>query len=279
MKVAVIGLGLIGGSIALSVQKNNFASEVIGVDANNEHSRKAIEMGMIHRALELPEAIRESDLIILATPVDVSTMIISDVLALADNKIVMDVGSTKFAISEKADECANRSRFVATHPMWGTEFSGPMAAKTLPFTNNAVVICDREKSAPTALATVERLYESFGMRLIYMDAASHDVHAAYVSHISHITSFALANTVLKKEKKEAAIFSMASGGFESTVRLAKSNAAMWCPIFLQNKNNVLDVLQEHIDQLTDFKTCIENDDQQGLYQLIVNANTIKRILK
>ena len=173
----------------------------------------------------------------------------------------------------------NRGRYVATHPMWGTEYSGPAAAVRGAFENKAAIICNEEDSDADALAWVEQMYKKIGMHLLRMDAKAHDLHAAYVSHISHITSFALANTVLEKEKEDQAIFELASAGFASTVRLAKSNAHMWVPIFIQNKEHVLDVLDEHIEQLKKFRNSIEESDTSKLKGLIENANEIKRILK
>jgi prephenate dehydrogenase len=170
-------------------------------------------------------------------------------------------------------------RFVATHPMWGTEYSGPEAAVAGAFVNKAVVICSKEESHPGALEMVENIYRGVGMHLLYMDPVAHDIHAAYISHISHITSFALANTVLEKEREDQAIFDLASAGFESTVRLAKSNPEMWVPIFMQNRENVLDVLNEHISQLRKFKSCLEKENYAYLQELIENANKIKRIIK
>jgi prephenate dehydrogenase len=172
-----------------------------------------------------------------------------------------------------------RKRFVATHPMWGTEHSGPEAARHDAFTGRACVICEKERSDPDAVATMETIYRQLGMHVSYMESANHDMHAAYVSHISHITSFALANTVLEKEKEEDAIFELAGGGFESTVRLAKSSPAMWAPIFMQNRENVLDVLNEHITQLRKFKSCLEKENYEYLVELMENANKISRILK
>jgi prephenate dehydrogenase len=168
---------------------------------------------------------------------------------------------------------------VATHPMWGTEFSGPEAAVHEAFRGRSCVICEKAKSAPDALDSMEKIYRLLGMPLVYMDAQSHDVHAAYVSHISHITSFALANTVLEKEREEDAIFELAGGGFESTVRLAKSSPSMWAPIFMQNRENVLDVLNEHITQLRKFKSCLEKENHTYLRELMENANKIGKILR
>ncbi|MDQ6814502.1 MAG: prephenate dehydrogenase/arogenate dehydrogenase family protein, partial [Bacteroidota bacterium] len=193
--------------------------------------------------------------------------------------VVMDMGSTKEGVIHLVGDHPKRKRYVATHPMWGTEYSGPEAAVKTAFANKATVICDAENSDRDALELVKGLYKAIGMHLIYMDATAHDLHAAYVSHISHITSFALANTVLEKEKEDDAIFELASGGFESTVRLAKSNSAMWVPIFMQNRENVLDVLNEHISQLRKFKSCLEKENYEYLQELIENANGIRRILK
>jgi len=198
---------------------------------------------------------------------------------LTPKQIVVDAGSTKQALCKFVSGHPNRSRFVASHPMWGTEYSGPEAALHNAFRGRSCVICEREKSDPEALALIEKIYTMLGMSLVNMDAESHDVHAAYVSHISHITSFALANTVLEKEKEEDAIFELAGGGFESTVRLAKSSPAMWGPIFMQNRENVLDVLNEHIMQLRKFKSCLEKENYEYLQELMENANKIRRILK
>ncbi len=279
MKTCIIGLGLIGGSMAIALKEKNLTTEIIGVDDNKDHQRQALELGLVDRMASLEEGLESADLIILAVPVGVACKLLPAILLKIDRQIVFDVGSTKEAICKLVSGLASRSRFVATHPMWGTEFSGPAAAVTGAFVNKAVVITEKDSSDADALQIVELIYQSFGMHIVYMDAKSHDVHAAYVSHISHITSFALANTVLEKEKEDNAIFELASGGFESTVRLAKSNPAMWVPIFMQNKENVLDVLNEHISQLRKFKTCLEKENSEYLTELIGNANTIGRILK
>jgi prephenate dehydrogenase len=195
------------------------------------------------------------------------------------NQVVIDLGSTKGKLVEIIQGHPRRGRYVATHPMWGTEYSGPGAAVKGAYENKAVILCNTEESDPDALDWTMKMYRKIGMHLLEMEARAHDLHAAYVSHISHITSFALANTVLEKEREEQAIFELASAGFESTVRLAKSNPAMWVPIFLQNKSNVLDVLDEHIAQLTRFRTSISEADEEGLRTLIENANKIRRIIK
>lgn len=264
--------------MALALKHNGFASRVIGVEIDVLHAQKALELLLVDEILPLEDAVNDSDVIILAVPVDIADHIIVQLLGGVGDKIVIDTGSTKTSICEKASLTKHRGRFVATHPMWGTEFSGPQAAVHGAFADKAVVICNRQDSDHDALLLAENLYRSLGMHILFMDALDHDLHAAYVSHISHITSFALANTVLEKEKEEDAIFEMASGGFESTVRLANSNAEMWVPIFRQNRENVLDVLNEHISQLKKFKSCLEKENYSYLHELINHANGIRKVL-
>ncbi len=279
MRLAVIGIGLIGGSLALSLKKKGFVSNVIGVDNNPDHQAEALRLGIVDEIMTLEDAVKLSDIIAIATPVNIAEKLLPSVLDLVDQQVVFDLGSTKEAVAQIASAHAKKGRFVPTHPMWGTEFSGPSAAQSDAFENKATVICNKEQVDADALLTVERLYTTLGMHIVSMNATKHDIHVAYVSHISHITSFALANTVLEKEKESDNIFELASGGFDSTVRLAKSNAATWVPIFMQNKENVLDVLNEHISQLRKFKSCLEKENFEYLSDLIENANGIKRILK
>jgi len=280
VKLTIIGVGLIGGSIALKLREKHFVDYIYGVDYSEQHLREAKELEIIDEASPLENAVKNSDLIIVAIPVDSAKKILESVLALInDQQTVMDVGSTKSGIVQAANLHKNRNRFVAFHPMWGTENSGPKSAISDSFTGRAGVICDKEDSAPDALKMVEQVAEHLEMNLLYMDAESHDVHTAYISHISHITSYALANTVLEKEREEDTIFQLASSGFSSTVRLAKSHPEMWVPIFRQNKENVLDVLNEHITQLRKFKSALEKDNYEYLEELIRNANKIRGILK
>ncbi|HEU0065088.1 MAG TPA: prephenate dehydrogenase [Flavisolibacter sp.] len=279
MKAAVIGIGLIGGSFALALKDKRIANSVIGIDNNKGHQKKALELKLVDSIADLDNAINNSDVIILATPVDAVIKLLPRVLDIIKNQVVIDAGSTKEAIIEAVKNHPKRGRFVATHPMWGTEFSGPEAAVKDAFVNKATVICNKEESDKDALDVAEELYRKLGMHLVYMGAQEHDVHVAYISHISHITSFALANTVLEKEREEDAIFELASGGFESTVRLAKSNPETWASIFMQNRENILDVLNEHISQLRKFKACLEKENMEYLEELMINANKIKRILK
>ncbi len=279
MRLAVIGLGLIGGSIALTLKRKGFVSMVIGVDNNTQHQAEALALGLVDEIMSLEEAVKSTNMIAIATPVNIAEQLLPTILDLVDQQVVFDVGSTKESIVHIANSHAKKGRFVPTHPMWGTEYSGPSAAQQDAFLEKATVICNAGSVDTDALQKVESLYKALGMHIVNMDATNHDLHVAYVSHISHITSFALANTVLEKEKLTDAIFELASGGFESTVRLAKSNAAMWVPIFMQNKENVLDVLNEHISQLKKFKACLEKENFEYLRDLIENANGIKRILK
>jgi prephenate dehydrogenase len=278
--VTVVGVGLISGSFALALKEKNLAEHIIGVSRTEASAKKALELGLIDEILPLKQAVHKSDFIYIAIPVDVTIPIIQEIMNLVnDTQIVADAGSTKFALNKALKDHRMRSRFVSTHPMWGTEYSGPEAAVRGAFVGRSCVICDKEQSDEDAVKTIEEIYRLFGMNIVYMDSENHDVHAAYVSHISHITSFALANTVLEKEKEEEAIFELSGGGFESTVRLAKSAASMWVPVFMQNRENVLDVLNEHITQLRKFKASLEKENVQYLTELIENANRIKRILK
>ena len=280
LNICIVGVGLISGSFALAMKQHGFAKHVIGVSRTKASEQKALELGIIDEALPLEQAIQKSDFIYVAIPVDTTITVMQQIMDLVtDKQIVVDAGSTKYALCSALENHVNRKRFVASHPMWGTEYSGPEAAVTNAFAGRACVITEKEKSDAAAVEMVENIYKTLGMHIIYMDAAAHDVHAAYISHISHITSFALANTVLEKEKEEDTIFELAGGGFESTVRLAKSNPTMWAPIFMQNRENVLDVLNEHISQLRKFKSALEKENIEYLNELMENANRIKRIIK
>ncbi|WP_288460691.1 prephenate dehydrogenase [uncultured Chryseobacterium sp.] len=279
MKISIIGVGLIGGSIALKLRQKGIADFVYGIDNSNEHLNEALELKIIDAKVDLEYGIKNSDLIILSIPVDAARKLLPNLLDLiSEHQTVMDAGSTKAGIVNAVKKHPKRSRFVAFHPMWGTENNGPKSAVSESFSGKAGVICDREESAEDALQLVEKIIESLDMHLIYMNAEDHDVHTAYISHISHITSYALANTVLEKEKEEETIFQLASSGFSSTVRLAKSHPEMWVPIFKQNKENVLDVLNEHIAQLRKFKAALEKENFEYLEELISNANKIRGIL-
>jgi prephenate dehydrogenase len=278
-KIAIVGVGLIGGSLAIQLHEKKISARLIGVDSNKEHAKKAVELELVDETMSLDDAIRESEVIILAVPVDKMVELLPSIMNKIDHQIVVDLGSTKSQLISAVKDHPKRGRYVATHPMWGTEYSGPQAAVHGAYENKAVIICNAAESDGDALEWTKAMYRKIGMHLLEMEARAHDLHAAYVSHISHITSFALANTVLEKEKEQQAIFELASAGFESTVRLAKSNPAMWVPIFMQNRENVLDVLNEHIEQLKKFKESIEQGNSENLKGLIEEANKIRRIIR
>ncbi len=278
MTVTIIGIGLIGGSMAISLKENGFADHIIGVDASRTSLDKALRRRIIDEACELDEGLAKADLAIVATPMDVTLELLPQILPQIKKQVVMDVGSTKQRLLDLVDSLPNRPQFVATHPMAGTEHSGIEAAIPRLFDGKYTVICEADKSDPDAVALVERAYWALNMKIAYLDGQAHDLHTAYVSHISHISSFALALTVLEKERDEQAIFELASSGFASTVRLAKSSPEMWTPIFRQNRDNVLDVLDEHISVLSRFRSLLIKKDFEAIRQLMVEANGIRKIL-
>jgi prephenate dehydrogenase len=280
MKVTIIGLGLIGGSFALALKAKGLATTVVGVESNPLHATKALELGIADTILPLNEALVGAELIVLSVPVDAIPQLAVKILnRVTEEQIVIDMGSTKEELCEIISMHPMRHRFVATHPMWGTEYSGPQAATANSFASRNVVVCEKERSDSKAVERVEAIYRALGMEVLEMDAEQHDLHAAYVSHISHITSFILSTTVLEKEREEEAIFNLAGGGFDSTVRLAKSSAETWIPIFTQNKYNILDVLREYIHQLNLFRKALERDDVATLRDVINRANDIRKVLQ
>ncbi len=280
MNVYIIGIGLIGGSFALSLRNHSMAKKIVASDKSKQNLDKALEMGIIDEAVEFEQGIEQSDLIVIATPVDlIPTVAIKVLNKVRGDQVVIDMGSIKEDLCEMISQHANRANFVATHPMWGTENSGPQSAVSGAFKGRTMVICEAAKSNPQAVELVERIFSTIGMPIVHMDAEEHDLHVAYISHISHVTSYALALTVLEKEREEQRIFDLAGGGFESTVRLAKSSVNMWLPILMKNKYNVLDVLREHIHQLHVMRKALEADDEAVLREMITRANTIRDIIK
>lgn len=287
MKVGIIGLGLIGGSMAIDLKRKGFAEEVLGVEAEPVNMAAAEKIGLVDRIVSFEECVDMSDVVVLAVPVGTAVRMLPQVLykyaAMAEDvragKVVMDVCSTKEHLARSVKYHPMRRHYVASHPMAGTEYSGPWAAMPGLFDGHACIICDSEESSPKAVRTVENLYECLNMRTIYMNASNHDVHTAYVSHISHVTSFALALTVLDKEKDEKHIFDLASGGFSSTVRLAKSSPDMWTPILSQNRDNVLHVMDTYIEKMKAFREAIADGDEDKVRSLIEDANRIRRIIR
>ncbi len=279
MKITIIGTGLIGGSMALDLKKRRFATHIIGVDQSDEHLEKALELGIIDEKAELIDGITGAELIIIVVPVDKAPEILEQVLDnIMPNQTVMDVGSIKANICNHVAQHPNRSQFVATHPIAGTEYSGPDAAHYYLFDGKVNIITDKGACTPESLAVVEKVFKTLKMNTIYMDAAEHDRHIAYVSHLSHITSFTLGLTVLELEKDEKSIFNMAGSGFASTVRLAKSSPDMWAPIFNENKENLTSAIDAYIEKLNQLKADIESGSKEATHQTISNANQIKRIL-
>ena len=282
MKIGIIGLGLIGGSMAIDLKRRGFAHEVLGVEADPVNAAAACQMGLVDEVTDLAGCVSGGDLVVLAVPVGAAVRLLSQVLDMipeGSDKVVMDVCSTKEVIADAVKNHPQRSHYVATHPMAGTEYSGPWAAMSGLFDGHACIICDAENSCPDAVAKVETLYDVLNMRTIRMDSSNHDVHTAYVSHISHVTSFALALTVLDKEKDEKHIFDLASGGFSSTVRLAKSSPDMWTPILSQNRENVLHVMDTYIEKMNEFRKAIAEGDEPRVRSLIEEANRIRRIIR
>ncbi|HEX2977045.1 MAG TPA: prephenate dehydrogenase [Bacteroidales bacterium] len=280
MKVAVVGIGLIGGSLMVDLRKRSFASHIIGVDSNLHHRNIAQLCGLVDETDTLENAIDKSDLIILSTPVHTNSVMLPGILdrISGTSKVVTDMGSTKAGIAEAAKGHRARGRYVALHPMAGTEYSGPMAAIGKLFDYKTAIICDKELSDPDALEKVESMLSVLNMKKVYMNSSDHDVHVAYISHISHITSFSLALSVLDKEHEEQNILTLAGGGFESTVRLAKSNAETWAPIFVENSKFILEVMDTYIEKMNSFRQMIIDKDINGLKALMEEANKIRKIL-
>lgn len=278
MKVVVIGIGLIGGSIALDIKSLHPDASIFGIDSNKNHLQEAINLGVVDAGATYEDLIH-ADFVIVSVPVDILLKVLPNVLdAIGENTIVFDVGSTKTPICEAVANHPKRRNFIAVHPIAGTEFSGPSAAIRGLFQGKTNIICEVEKTTFKLQEKAVQLFTAMGMRIRYMDPISHDKHIAYVSHLSHISSFMLGKTVIDKEKDEQDIFDMAGSGFESTVRLAKSSPAMWTPIFKQNKKQVVKTLEEYISNLSNFKELLEKDDFEAIFNEMQSVNRIKEIL-
>jgi prephenate dehydrogenase len=278
MKVFVVGIGLIGGSMVLDIKDLYPQATIYGIDTNEKHLDQAIELGVIDEIATFTD-LMHADFVIVSVPVDVALTVVPQVLeAIGDQTIVFEVGSTKLPICEGIANHAKRRNFIATHPIAGTEFSGPSAAIKGLFQGKTNIICEVEKTTFKLQERALALFQEMGMRIRYMDPKSHDKHIAYVSHLSHISAFMLGKTVIDKEKHEQDIFDMAGSGFESTVRLAKSSPAMWTPIFKQNRKQVVKTLNEYILNLSKFKELLENEDYEAIYNEMESVNKIKEIL-
>ncbi|MGY3791310.1 prephenate dehydrogenase [Aquimarina sp. 433] len=279
MRVFVIGIGLIGGSFAIDIRAAFNEAKLYGVDKNEQHLDKAISLGIIDEKSTFDE-LDEADVVIVSVPVDVTVKLLPKILdKINDECLVFDVGSTKKKLCTSVEDHPKRRNYLAAHPIAGTEFSGPQAAIANLYRGKTNIICEVEKTAFKLQERGMEIFNRLGMRIRYMDPASHDKHIAYVSHLSHISSFMLGKTVIEKEKNERDIFDMAGSGFASTVRLAKSSPEMWTPIFRHNKENVIETLTEYIANLTQFKELMEEDNFVEIYKEMEDTNHIKAILK
>ncbi|MDD2381191.1 MAG: prephenate dehydrogenase [Mariniphaga sp.] len=278
MKTTIVGLGLIGGSLAKDLRRLHFATELIGIDTNELHTKQALELGLVDRIESLEEGIEGSDLVIIAIPVDKELEVLPAVLnRIKSNTTVTDMGSTKKTITRLVQNHPRRRQFVPSHPMSGTEDSGPASALEELFRGKIAIICDHEQSGPQHLALVEKMFQTLGMDIAYMTSDEQDHSTAFVSHLPHAAAFALANAVQAKTDRNI-IFDLASGGFRSTVRLAKSSCSMWKPIFEQNSEYVVNSLDVYIQHLQEFRNCMKNNEFDKLEELITNANSIRTIL-
>lgn len=279
MVVTIVGIGLIGGSIAKDIKRLGFASHIIGVDANPTHAARALELGIVDATMSLEEGVKSADLVLVSTPVDIIEKVLPQVLDYASpTTTVTDSGSTKGNVCRAVANHPNRSNFVPSHPMCGTENSGPDAAIDGLFDQKITIICDQDQSKPIHVALVEKMYHAIGMRIAYMSSDEQDHTTAHVSHLPHIAAFALANAVLSKNNGDL-ILDLASGGFRSTVRLAKSSPKMWGPIFKQNQKYVLESLDIYIEHLQEFRDSIIDDNQEKMYSLMESANKIRPVLE
>lgn len=278
--VGIIGLGLIGGSAALRLREVGYANRYIGYDSEQNHANEAVSLGIIDESVSLEVLISLADVILLAIPVNHALNVFPRLIEGIDPEVtILDFGSTKSKITALADSFKNREQFVACHPIAGTENTGPGAAFSSLFEGKVNIICDSENSSDEALARAVRLTEALGLQNKYMKAVEHDRHIAYVSHMSHVSSFILGQTVLEVEKNEQNIFDMAGSGFASTVRLAKSSPDMWAPIFTENSDNVLKVVDHYIENLNRFRALIEEKDEGELKKVMTDANMIRKVLE
>ncbi len=278
MNTTIIGLGLIGGSLAKDLRKSHFATHITGVENNPEHAKQALELGLVDKIEPLEKAVKNTDLVIIAIPVDKEVELLPRLLDLiSHNTTVTDMGSTKRVITETVRNHEKRKNFVAAHPMSGTENSGPTAALEDLFRDRITILCDQEDSGPQHLALVEKMFQTLGMDIAYMTSDEQDHSTAFISHLPHAAAYALANAVQDKADRNI-IFDLAGGGFRSTVRLAKSSGTMWHPIFQQNRNYVVESLDVYIKHLQEFRDCMFKKEDERLMDLIVNANKIRTIL-
>ena len=279
MKIGIIGVGLIGGSLALSARQHIPDVEIYGSNRSQANLQKSLDLGLIDFRLE-EAMIKQIDVILLSIPVDIALERLVDLMdEVNDNALIMDFGSTKAAICQQVALHSKRGQFLATHPIAGTEYSGPAAALPDLFEDKIQILCEAQKTRPDLLEWAQDWFKKMGMNLREMDAVEHDQHITYVSHLSHISSYMLGKTVMEKEKDQSAIFDMAGSGFSSTVRLAKSSPYMWVPIFKQNKENISETLSQYINNLNQFKQLLDASRFDELHEQILEINNIRQILE
>jgi prephenate dehydrogenase len=278
-RITIVGLGLIGGSVAKELDQAKIASELIGVEASPAHAEEALALGLVHKVLPLQEAVRQSDVVLLAIPVNVINKLLPELLDhLAPGAVIIDLGSTKRQLCDSVKSHPNRGQYVAAHPIAGTENTGPKAAFLGLFRGKINIICEQEASSAEALATAAEIFDILGMNTTYMTPEQHDRQLAYTSHLSHVSAFMLSTTVMKKGEEEEDLFALAGSGFASAVRLAKSSPAMWAPIAEQNVEYLNQALSEYIAQLQRFQQRLQNKDIPGLFELMKEANNISPLL-
>lgn len=278
-RIGIVGVGLIGGSIALDLKKHGY--QIFGVDKNPENIEKALELKLIDESSSLEDlAGLHLDTLFLSVPVNAIVNLLPNLLDInLNDTTIIDVGSTKSEICKSVNSHGNRSTFIAAHPIAGTENVGPEGSITDLFKDKQNIVCEWNLSGQEHQEKALKLFEKLGLHTLFMDPDEHDKHLAYVSHLSHISSFMLGQTVLDIEKSEINIKMLAGSGFDSTVRLAKSSPEMWGPIFQHNKKHVLDALNIYIDHLSNFRDLIESDNTEELKNSMKQANDIRRILK
>jgi prephenate dehydrogenase len=278
MKLAVIGVGLIGGSWAKALKKSGVVSSVVGIDRSEAHLSEAIELGIIDDKATYDD-LAAVDMVFLSIPVDQMVIELPKVLdAVGEQTLVVDAGSTKLQLCEAVASHPKRRNFLAAHPIAGTEYSGPSSAIDNLYEGKLAIVCEVEKTAINLQERAMIAFAALQMRVRYMGAKEHDIHVAYVSHLSHISAFMLGKTVMGKEKDDRNIFDLAGSGFASTVRLAKSSPQMWAPIFIQNKEPLLETLDAYIENLKAFRTLIAEEDLASLLQEMKRINSIEKIL-
>ena len=275
MNIAIVGLGLMGGSLALSLKKLDFIDTIVGSDHNAEHQKSALELKLVDKFVEFKE-LKNYDVIFLAIPVNGVIESLKKLTDVDETTTIIDLGSTKDKIVSSVPPSI-RKNFVAAHPMTGTENFGPTAAVEGLYDDKVVVLCDLEDSGELQRTRARKIFKALNMKKYFMKADEHDRHAAFISHMPHAISYSIANTVMKQENKHN-ILALAAGGFRSMSRLAKSSPDMWEDIFKQNKSNLLEAIDLFEKELANIKENIKNDEWQKVHKDISDGNKLHDIL-